>query len=402
MFEEKFKLYSSYGNRLKKLNKIRYHDKIMENKYHSYLDKDGFEIKLKYEIEKEKKLFNQFINNMRNYQKVEEEKRKNYLSKMKGYKDMYEENKIIELRRRRLKDILDLKKRKEYIDTKISLLNTTSLPSNIGYYLLGGKNRNYKNTKEIFLNNINNTNENIRKNNLKKINYQALLPLNISHNSENTNNSPKQLQFLDSNNYNIMTKIIRRRVHPNFSSSFLWSPEKKINLIHLKIKGNDSSNKLQKQLLSQKDTNTTNINSNETNSMNLYLTNNTNKINSYNNKINNMKSSVNNYYFYPNDFHLNVTKLNLKNKSESKYPVSLDKIMDRNNISYNNNEMNKLNSDFHNNISKSLNDSNQSSLVNNKRWIKLKKIGSLKLMKLSNHIINNESNSLRDFDKEKK
>ena len=402
MFEEKFKLYSSYGNRLKKLNKIRYHDKIMENKYHSYLDKDGFEIKLKYEIEKEKKLFNQFIHNMRNYQKVEEEKRKNYLSKMKGYKDMYEENKIIELRRRRLKDILDLKKRKEYIDTKISLLNTTSLPSNIGYYLLEGKNRNYKNTKEIFLNNINNTNENIRKNNLKKINYQALLPLNISHNSENTNNSPKQLQFLDSNNYNIMTKIIRRRVHPNFSSSFLWSPEKKINLIHLKIKGNDSSNKLQKQLLSQKDTNTTNINSNETNSMNLNSTINTNKINSYNNKINNMKSSVNNYYFYPNDFHLNVTKLNLKNKSESKYPVSLDKIMDRNNISYNNNEMNKLNSDFHNNISKSLNDSNQSSLVNNKRWIKLKKIGSLKLMKLSNHIINNESNSLRDFDKEKK
>ena len=399
MFEEKFKLYSSYGNRLKKLNKIRYHDKIMENKYHSYLDKDGFEIKLKYEIEKEKKLFNQFINNMRNYQKVEEEKRKNYLSKMKGYKDMYEENKIIELRRRRLKDILDLKKRKEYIDTKISLLNTTSLPSNIGYYLLGGKNRNYKNTKEIFLNNINNTNENIRKNNLKKINYQALLPLNISHNSENTNNSPKQLQFLDSNNYNIMTKIIRRRVHPNFSSSFLWSPEKKINLIHLKIKGNDSSNKLQKQLLSQKDTNTTNINSNETNSMNLNSTNNINKINSYNNKINNMKSSVKNYYFYPNDFHLNVTKLNLKNKSESKYPVSLDKIMDRNNISYNNNEMNKLNSDFHNNISKSLNDSNQSSLVNNKRWIKLKKIGSLKL---SNHIINNESNSLRDLDKEKK
>ena len=386
MFEEKFKLYSSYGNRLKKLNKIRYHDKIMENKYHSYLDKDGFEIKLKYEIEKEKKLFNQFINNMRNYKKVEEEKRKNYLSKMKGYKDMYEENKIIELRRRRLKDILDLKKRKEYIDTKISLLNTTSLPSNIEYYLLGGKNRNYKNTKEIFLNNINNTNENIRKNNLKKINYQALLPLNISHNSENTNNSPKQLQFLDSNNYNIMTKIIRRRVHPNFSSSFLWSPEKKINLIHLKIKGNDSSNKLQKQLLSQKDTNTTNINSNETNSMNLNSTNNTNKINSYNNKINNMKSSVKNYYFYPNDFHLNVTKLNLKNKSESKYPVSLDKIMDRNNISYNNNEMNKLNSDFHNNISKSLNDSNQSSLVNNKRWIKLKKIGSLKL---SNHIINN-------------
>lgn len=402
MFEEKFKLYSSYGNRLKKLNKIKYHDKIIENKYHSYLDKDGFEIKLKYEIEKEKKLFNQFINNMRNYQKVEEEKRKNYLSKMKGYKDMYEENKIIELRRRRLKDILDLKKRKEYIDTKISLLNTTSLPSNIGYYLLGGKNRNYKNTKEIFLNNINNTNENIRKNNLKKINYQALLPLNISHNSENTNNSPKQLQFLDSNNYNIMTKIIRRRVHPNFSSSFLWSPEKKINLIHLKIKGNDSSNKLQKQLLSQKDTNTTNINSNETNSMNLNSTNNTNKINSYNNKINNMKSSVKNYYFYPNDFHLNVTKLNLKNKSESKYPVSLDKIMDRNNISYNNNEMNKLNSDFHNNISKSLNDSNQSSLVNNKRWIKLKKIGSLKLMKLSNHIINNESNSLRDLDKEKK
>ena len=399
MFEEKFKLYSSYGNRLKKLNKIRYHDKIMENKYHSYLDKDGFEIKLKYEIEKEKKLFNQFIHNMRNYQKVEEEKRKNYLSKMKGYKDMYEENKIIELRKRRLKDILDLKKRKEYIDTKISLLNTTSLPSNIGYYLLGGKNRNYKNTKEIFLNNINNTNENIRKNNLKKINYQALLPLNISHNSENTNNSPKQLQFLDSNNYNIMTKIIRRRVHPNFSSSFLWSPEKKINLIHLKIKGNDSSNKLQKQLLSQKDTNTTNINSNETNSMNLNSTNNTNKINSYNNKINNMKSSVKNYYFYPNDFHLNVTKLNLKNKSESKYPVSLDKIMDRNNISYNNNEMNKLNSDFHNNISKSLNDSNQSSLVNNKRWIKLKKIGSLKL---SNHIINNESNSLRDLDKEKK
>ena len=399
MFEEKFKLYSSYGNRLKKLNKIRYHDKIMENKYHSYLDKDGFEIKLKYEIEKEKKLFNQFIHNMRNYQKVEEEKRKNYLSKMKGYKDMYEENKIIELRRRRLKDILDLKKRKEYIDTKISLLNTTSLPSNIGYYLLGGKNRNYKNTKEIFLNNINNTNENIRKNNLKKINYQALLPLNISHNSENTNNSPKQLQFLDSNNSNIMTKIIRRRVHPNFSSSFLWSPEKKINLIHLKIKGNDSSNKLQKQLLSQKDTNTTNINSNETNSMNLNSTNNTNKINSYNNKINNMKSSVKNYYFYPNDFHLNVTKLNLKNKSESKYPVSLDKIMDRNNISYNNNEMNKLNSDFHNNISKSLNDSNQSSLVNNKRWIKLKKIGSLKL---SNHIINNESNSLRDLDKEKK
>ena len=66
MFEEKFKLYSSYGNRLKKLNKIRYHDKIMENKYHSYLDKDGFEIKLKYEIEKEKKLFNQFIHNMRN------------------------------------------------------------------------------------------------------------------------------------------------------------------------------------------------------------------------------------------------------------------------------------------------------------------------------------------------
>lgn len=409
MFYQKLKLYSSLGNKLKKLSDVKYHDKFVENKSYSYLDENGEKIKLEYEIEREKRLFNQFIQNMTNYKKLEEGRKKNYFSKLKGYKDLLEEKKIEEQRKKRFQDIIELKKRRNLLYENKLPVNYRELASNIKNYLIEEKTQNNNFiTKEMF----HTDKDNIYKKIILKNNQKTFLSLNSSLNSENYNSNGKKMKFLETNNYNLMPKIIRKRIHGNKSTNDIIDSAKKLNLFDLKIK--KSQTVINPQIYSQKETNYSNLVSNENNSFNLNLnsTSNMNKeINSVdNNKIKNIKSFVNKYNFIPNNIQVYGTKVKWKKRLKIKKPLTLEKIKDTTNNSNNKIEGREINTDRISNdypFSISSNISNANKLTNpmlgmNRRPIKLKKINSIRSRKLMNYIMNNFTNSKPELDKELK
>lgn len=409
MFYQKLKLYSSLGNKLKKLNEVKYPDKFVENKSYSYLDENGEKIKLEYEIEREKRLFNQFIQNMTNYKKLEEGRKKNYFSKLKGYKDLLEEKKIEEQRKKRFQDIIELKKRRNLLYENKLPVNYRELASNIKNYLIEEKTQNNNFiTKEMF----HTDKDNIYKKIILKNNQKTFLSLNSSLNSENYNSNGKKMKFLETNNYNLMPKIIRKRIHGNKSTNDIIDSAKKLNLFDLKIK--KSQTVINPQIYSQKETNYSNLVSNENNSFNLNLNSTSNmnkKINSVdNNKIKNIKSFVNKYNFIPNNIQVYGTKVKWKKRLKIKKPLTLEKIKDTTNNSNNKIEAREINTDRISNdypFSISSNISNAIKLTNpmlgmNRRPIKLKKINSIRSRKLMNYIMNNFTNSKPELDKELK
>ena len=293
MFYQKLKFYSNLGNTLKRLSENKYPEKFIEDKSYSYLDNNGQKVKLKYEIEREKRLFSEFIHNMSNYQKIEEGRRNNYFSRLRGYKDIYEEKKIKDQRKKRFREIFEFKKRREKYEGNKLLVNFKDLKSKIDNYLLEEKNRNIQTTKDIIYRNR----DDIHKNKLQKLNHKKFLSLNSSLNSDSNNFSGKKLRGLETNTSNLMTNIIRKRIHLNKSSSELFNQKKQMNLFQSKFKKNQTLRDITPLLLSQKDTNNTNLYSNETNSFNLNLSSNIkNRKTLYNsNKIKNIKSSIDRY-----------------------------------------------------------------------------------------------------------
>lgn len=381
MFYQKLKFYSNLGNTLKRLSENKYPEKFIEDKSYSYLDNNGQKVKLKYEIEREKRLFSEFIHNMSNYQKLEEGRRNNYFSRLRGYKDIYEEKKIKDQRKKRFREIFEFKKRREKYEGNKLLVNFKDLKSKIDNYLLEEKNRNIQTTKDIIYRNR----DDIHKNKLQKLNHKKFLSLNSSLNSESNNFSGKKLRGLETNTSNLMTNIIRKRIHLNKSSSELFNQKKQMNLFQSKFKKNQTLRDITPLLLSQKDTNNTNLYSNETNSFNLNLSSNIkNRKTLYNSyKIKNIKSSIDRYYFNQNNIQINGVKIEWKKDWRTKKPLQLSKIKDKNDSSLNNDEISKINSDKSQNdflFNDTHNLSNQI-IERDKRTIKLKKLNSIKLKK---------------------
>ena len=381
MFYQKLKFYSNLGNTLKRLSENKYLEKFIEDKSYSYLDNNGQKVKLKYEIEREKRLFSEFIHNMSNYQKLEEGRRNNYFSRLRGYKDIYEEKKIKDQRKKRFREIFEFKKRREKYEGNKLLVNFKDLKSKIDNYLLEEKNRNIQTTKDIIYRNR----DDIHKNKLQKLNHKKFLSLNSSLNSYSNNFSGKKLRGLETNTSNLMTNIIRKRIHLNKSSSELFNQKKQMNLFQWKFKKNQTLRDITPLLLSQKDTNNTNLYSNETNSFNLNLSSNIkNRKTLYNsNKIKNIKSSIDRYYFNQNNIQINGVKIEWKKDWRTKKPLQLSKIKDKNDSSLNNDEISKINSDKSQNdflFNDTHNLSNQI-IERDKRTIKLKKLNSIKLKK---------------------
>ena len=298
MFSQKLKFYSNLGNKLKKLGEIKYPEKFIEDKSYSYLDSNGQKIKLKYEIERERRLFKEFIRNMSNYEQLEEGRRKNYFSRLRGYKDIFEEKKIAEERKKRFQNIMEFKRRKELMAENRMLINYSELQSNIdNYYLKDEKKRNnYRTTKDAFYRNK----DNIYKNKLQKLNHRTFLSLNSSINSDSISNNGKKMNFVETNNLDLMNNIIRKRMHINKSTSSLLGFKKQMSLFQLKLKKNETLKDINPQFYSLKETSNTNFISNESNSFNLNLSSNlNNKLNtSNNNNIKNIKSSSMSKFIY--------------------------------------------------------------------------------------------------------
>lgn len=398
MIYKNLKLYSNIGNRLKKLDKKNIITKFIEDKSYSYFDKDGFTIKLKYEVEKEKRIFQEFIKNMTNYQKIEEDKRKNYLSRLRGYKDIDEERKFAEKRKINSQNIIQLKKRKDLLFSNKLYTSYKDLQTNIHNYLIAERNIRKQKFNEIKQENLSDLN-----NKIKKINYGDLMSLNSSLNSE-TYNKARKLKCLETSTSNLMPNIIRRRIHINKSNNIILNHKKQMNLFRLKLNINKNNNLIDIKPFSGNETNNTNINSNESNSFNfnMYLPRTINKkrINSYHKKILNIKNSTNNYQS------LNQNKS--ENKMKLKESPSLDKSKEKekefendksenfinNNINKNDDAKPKLNKDSGRN---SFTNTFYKNSGNDRKIIKLKKINILKSGKLTNNLTNNSSNSSRRF-----
>lgn len=407
MFSQKLKFYSNLGNKLKKLGEIKYPEKFIEDKSYSYLDSNGQKIKLKYEIERERRLFKEFIRNMSNYEQLEEGRRKNYFSRLRGYKDIFEEKKIAEERKKRFQNIMEFKRRKELMAENRMLINYSELQSNIdNYYLKDEKKRNnYRTTKDAFYRNK----DNIYKNKLQKLNHRTFLSLNSSINSDSINNNGKKMNFIEINNLDLMNNIIRKRMHINKSTSSLLGFKKQMSLFQLKLKKNETLKDINPQFYSLKETSNTNFISNESNSFNLNLSSNlNNKLNtSNNNNIKNIKSSsMSKFNFNQNNIQIYGMKVELRKSWKTKNPLTLEKIKDKNNDSFNNNEIYKMHPErMSNDISSSVSNTNEINkrfLEKHKRPMKLKKFNSIKSKKVINYLMNNFSNSLNETNKEKK
>ena len=404
MFHDKMIFYSSIGNRFKKLYRKNNPPKLFDERSFSYLDNNGEKIKLKYEIEKERRLFNEFISNMRNYKILDEIKRKNYLSKLKGYKGIDEEKKITELRQKRFNDILELRKRRELINRNISLLNVPSIGSVLEKFLMDTKRKRNEFKNELLLQSQGNDNTSYQDlQNINQINQTSLLSYNSSLNTVKTNSQRNKRNLkLFKHSSNLLRNIIRKRMNMNKSTNNILPKSKnQISLFRLKLHNNRKKIEINSQIMSQKETTHTNIFSNESNSATANFnstTNYTNKnnINSYSNKIKSIKSSINKNFFKQNTKPLNGLQIQIKKSFKFDMPLLLDKSKDKNdNSNLTNIENTKLNSlkkndgCEYNNIST---DNRNKSHEVNKRFYKLKKINHLTFKKLSNNY--KASNSL--------
>ena len=408
MFHHKMNFYSSIGNKLKKLYRNSQPEKIIEEKSFSYLNNNGENIKLKCEIEKERNLFNKFINNMRNYKKLDKIRKQNYLSKLRGYKDNNEEKKVMELRQKRFHEILELKKRKELINKNISLLNVPSIGKICEQFLLDVKRKRNNFSDELFIQSQGNNNSPYR--DMQIVNKTSLLSFNSSLNSEKTNiqRNKRNLKFVE-NNSNKMRNLIRTKINFNKSTNNIISQKKnQISLFRLKLKKSNKRVEFNSQLMSLKETYHTNIYSNESNSAianfnsTLNATN-TNNINSNSKKITNIKSSINNNCFKPNNTQLNSVEVPIKSRFISNRHLFLDKLKYKND-SYNftNKDNIKLNSvrniDTFKNNSVSPDKRNKSHELN-KRFYKFKKNDLIRFKVVSNNY--KATNSPNGFEQEK-
>ena len=342
MFSKGLEFYSEIGNRLKNLNTKKSFEHFLENKSYSYLDSNGEKIKLPFEKEREKRLFSKFINNMSNYKKLGEIKRNNYFSRLRGFKNSFEEKKMSEKRKKRFQEIINLKKAKKKSEGKL-FLNYNDLQKDVDNILKEEKNNiRFNKTKDIIYRNKDHTNQNKLKSN--SFNQKLFLSLNSP---DSKNNNRKKFKFFDTNNSNIMPNIIRKRMHQNKTNFNLLSLKNEMNLFNSRLKKDETLKEIYPQILSQREKNSTNFNSNETNSftLNQNLSNEipNNTISNKNNKLRNLKFILN-----KNNnkiIQVNQVKIDIDKQLKMKQPLKYQNIRDSCIINFNHKEISKINSD---------------------------------------------------------
>ncbi len=118
---------SLYGKRINKYIKSTQKNTILKRKFGkshsqksigSYNDKNGIEMKKENDIAKDRKTVKSFLKYMNELSERKKENIQDYFSKLKGYKNSEEERRIKERRERRSKEIMNLKKKREFSDSQ--------------------------------------------------------------------------------------------------------------------------------------------------------------------------------------------------------------------------------------------------------------------------------------------
>ena len=285
----KFDYFSFRNNKLNK--KLIYH-KLNVDKSSFNFDKKRKKItKVKNEI-------------MNRYKVAEVDNKNNSYNKFKGYKIIEDEMKIMQKKRQKFQDIINLKTKFESFDENKSSVNNNGLKPNHISFLLEERNRKTEKNKNPF---------------------RTIILFNHKNTTlNNFYNRNREKKYMESTNSKIIFNIVRRRIHNNKSHNSLKNNEKIFNLKLKKI------NQYPNFLSQQENGNTDILNTNEEISP-------INKQNqNYFDNLTNIKYSLNNNFnIHENYLRLFGKKVKCQNKIKLRNTLSLiknDKINDKGKI----------------------------------------------------------------------
>ena len=287
-----FNKFGYFSFRNNKLNKKLIYHKLNVDKSSFNFDKKRKKItKVKNEI-------------MNRYKVAEVDNKNNSYNKFKGYKIVEDEMKIMQKKRQRFQDIINLKTKFESFDENKSSVNNNGLKSNHISFLLEERNRKTEKNKNPF---------------------RTIILFNHKNTTlNNFHNRNREKKYMESTNSKIIFNIVRRRIHNNKSHNSLKNNEKIFNLKLKKI------NQYPNFLSQQENGNTDILNTNEEISP-------INKQNqNYFDNLANIKYSLNNNFnIHENYLRLFGKKVKCQNKIKLRNTLSLiknDKINDKGKI----------------------------------------------------------------------
>ena len=287
-----FNKFGYFSFRNNKLNKKLIYHKLNVDKSSFNFDKKRKKItKVKNEI-------------MNRYKAAEVDNKNNSYNKFKRYKIIEDEMKIMQKKRQRFQDIINLKTKFESFDENKSSVNNNGLKSNHISFLLEERNRKTEKNKNPF---------------------RTIILFNHKNTTlNNFHNRNREKKYMESTNSKIIFNIVRRRIHNNKSHNSLKNNEKIFNLKLKKI------NQYPNFLSQQENGNTDILNTNEEISP-------INKQNqNYFDNLTNIKYSLNNNFnIHENYLRLFGKKVKCQNKIKLRNTLSLiknDKINDKGKI----------------------------------------------------------------------
>ena len=194
-----------------------------------YIDKNGIQKPTKYEIKRDKKKFKSFFEKLFNYSYKDKEDKEKYFSKIKGYKNVEEENYIKEKRKKRYQDIISLKKKRAYFES-IKLYPNYSNITNIPYL------KDIVKEQKIEKNKINNLTDRTNKSKIDKNNNNYLpIPSLPGIDKINTNKKFSSLQTSKTNRI-IDISTEKSITNTNRTIKNFLSPRGQMRLFNIKIK----------------------------------------------------------------------------------------------------------------------------------------------------------------------
>jgi len=230
----------------KKINKfndkIRIKKNLNKNKEISYnnivdvyINKSGIGENSNYEKNKEKKFFKNFFHQLYDYQIKKKEDKQNYISKLKGYKNPEEEKQIKEKRKKRIQEIIRIKKKKEFLDNSKICPNYKEIYSTLLPHFNYEKSE-HKN-KEENLTDRKNTVKINKINSAKIINDNFFLVIPTLQNLDKINNNKKFKSFETSKSNRIINITNKNNNTSRVNNdNILLSARNQIRLFNIKLK----------------------------------------------------------------------------------------------------------------------------------------------------------------------
>ena len=233
LFGKKLHKFNSIKLKLILPNKNEYKQTPPNRRKISYIDKNGIEFKPKREKEKEKKSFDIFFKNAYNNEEKEKSDREIYFSRLRGFKDSEEEKQFKAERKRRYQEIINLKKKKEYIESKKLFPNYNEIVSSMRP-IINNYEKSAKIIKEKYL--TERSNKSLRSI-ISKIEAVKINSNNNSYESMSSfpNIDNKNLKSFETNETNRVRDITLRNSVNNSCNNLLFNKEKNV-LNHFRIK----------------------------------------------------------------------------------------------------------------------------------------------------------------------